>query len=135
MSGIENKNHVGVHFMKNVVFHPWKAYITINRKNIFLGTYETFEEAVKARTNAEKELNIFENRGVYYNPKNSKKNPWEARTYNKGKHIHIGLFKTKEEAKHAYNFYLTYKTHKKDIFNIISKVFYHDLSNIILSYM
>jgi hypothetical protein len=36
----------------------WKSQIHINYKNMRLGTYESFEEAVKARWNAEKKYNF-----------------------------------------------------------------------------
>lgn len=44
----------GVQEQKNCSKKRWKAVIMLNRKNISLGSYETFEEAVKARLEGEK---------------------------------------------------------------------------------
>lgn len=43
----------GVSWMKTL--NRWRAYIVIDNKQIFLGTYVDFNEAVLARRNAEKE--------------------------------------------------------------------------------
>lgn len=56
-----NKNsstgHTGVSYMKQ--YGKYRAYITLHRKQIYLGLYETLEEAVKARKEAEEK---------YYSP-------------------------------------------------------------------
>ena len=38
---------VGVYFLENI--HKWQAGIQINYKYIYLGRFETMDEAVKAR--------------------------------------------------------------------------------------
>lgn len=44
--------HSGVHFAKN--YQRWIAYITVNYKRIHLGYFQTKEEAIARRKNAEK---------------------------------------------------------------------------------
>lgn len=44
--------HTGVCWMKKI--QRWQAYITINKKNIYLGRYKNYEDALKARKEAEK---------------------------------------------------------------------------------
>lgn len=44
----------GVQFVHNVKTNPWRARIMLNRKEILLGCFPTFEDAVKARLEAEK---------------------------------------------------------------------------------
>ena len=41
----------GVCFNKRA--NKWRAFISINKKNIHLGYYDTFEEAVRVREEAE----------------------------------------------------------------------------------
>lgn len=51
-NGLGNNNRKGVSFRKDR--NKWRAYITINGKQIPLGLFETEEEAIKVRIEAEK---------------------------------------------------------------------------------
>lgn len=53
--GKNNKTGVtGVQFVPNTKEKPWRARIMFNRKEIYLGCFATFEEAVRARLEGEK---------------------------------------------------------------------------------
>lgn len=47
------KRSSGVYFYKHLISKPWMATITINRKSIYLGHFETREQALSARKSAE----------------------------------------------------------------------------------
>ena len=47
-----NSGHKGVYWSKDK--HKWAAQITINNKTIYLGRYDTIEEAIKAREESAK---------------------------------------------------------------------------------
>lgn len=47
--------HKGIHFRKDI--KKWRAAVHVYGKNISLGTYPTFEEAVKARKEGEARFN------------------------------------------------------------------------------
>ena len=51
--GSGNNNRKGVSYRKDR--NKWRAYITINRKQITLGLFETEQEAIDARIKAEEE--------------------------------------------------------------------------------
>jgi len=53
---------VGVYQRKN---KRWRAYIKVNRKTIYLGTYITFNNAVKARLKAERKYNFMKGGDIY----------------------------------------------------------------------
>lgn len=53
--------HLGVSFSNT--FSKWRAYINLNYKQINLGYFENFEEAVKARKEAEIKYGYHENHG------------------------------------------------------------------------
>lgn len=58
----DNKTgHMGVRFHKRD--KRWMAFITVNRKQIHLGSFGEKDEAIKARKNAEKEYGFHENHG------------------------------------------------------------------------
>jgi hypothetical protein len=104
---------LGIVYRKST--NKWEARITINKKRIYLGTFDTAEEAGNEYQKRLKELNetgtivIYQNGetkhnasgflGVWYNKKTNK---WIARITINKKRKHLGSFETAEEASKAY---------------------------------
>lgn len=125
---VNNKSGVpGVFYNKKC--KKWQVYVAKNGKSIYIGLYEDFDTAVKARRNAENKyynykfnktkLNkdvqnenlinyYFNEKKPYQNIRNTSGNTgvkltknkkrWRASIYFNKKHIHLGVFDTKEEA-------------------------------------
>lgn len=97
---------IGVCYLDNLCIY--RAYININGKRIYLGDFDTLDEATVVRKNAEKKaLQILENERLYYQSKNSTKkritkhkgvclnkntNKYFAYITRNGKRIHLGVF-------------------------------------------
>lgn len=51
---LAKNNKTGVTGVRKTKYGKWNARITVDRKEIYLGNYDTLEEAAKARKEAEK---------------------------------------------------------------------------------
>lgn len=63
----KNKSHRGVYFRDDDRVRNWLAYITFNKKHIYIGAFNTESEAIEARI--KKEIELFGN----FSPQNNKR--------------------------------------------------------------